>query len=254
MSYTVKQLAGLSGVSVRTLHHYDETGLLKPTARTDAGYRLYGEKELLRLQQILFYRALGMPLREIQKLLDAPDFDTMQALAQHRKALASRKKELAAMLTTVDKTIAKLKGDIMMSDKELYDGFPKDARKYRGEAVEKYGEKTIRRSEDALRKLSKAELQKLQDESTQVLENLAAHMHLATDCGEVQTLIARHYELIRMFWGTSGLADNQACAYAGLGQLFVDDERFMSKDGKPRSEFALFLRDAMKRFSDSTLR
>ncbi len=176
MSCTVKQLAELSGVSVRALHHYDETGLLKPTARTNAGYRLYGEKELLRLQQILFYRALGISLREIQTLLSAPDFDTMQALTQHRKTLASRKKELAAMVTTVDKTIAKLKGDIVMSDKELYDGFPEGARKYRAEAAEKYGEETIRRSEDALRKLSKAEMQSLQDESTRVLEDLATRM------------------------------------------------------------------------------
>lgn len=254
MPYTVKELAELSGVSVRALHHYDETGLLKPTARTEAGYRLYGEKELLRLQQILFYRALGLSLREIQTLLDAPDFDTLQALAQHRKALASKKKELAAMLTTVDKTIAKLKGDIMMSDQELYDGFPEDARKYRAEAAEKYGEETIRQSENALRKLSKAQLQALQEESARVLEDLAASAHLQPDSQEVQKLIARHYELIRQFWGTSGLADNQACAYAGLGQLFVDDERFMSVDGKPRPEFAAFMRDAMKHFSETILR
>src|SRR5690606_12824607 len=138
MNYTVKQLADLSGVSVRTLHHYDEAGLLKPGSRTAAGYRLYGEAELLRLQQILFYRMLELPLREIQGLLDAPEFDTLEALTQHRETLLLRKREMETMLATVDKTIRKLKGEIMMSDEELYAGFPEDARKYRAEAVEKY--------------------------------------------------------------------------------------------------------------------
>src|SRR4051794_9727174 len=116
MTYTVKQLAGLSGVSIRTLHHYDDTGLLKPDARSQAGYRLYGETELLRLQQILFFRMLGLPLREIHKLLDAPDFDTLEALTQHRAALVQRGQELETMLATVDKTIKKLKGEIMLTD------------------------------------------------------------------------------------------------------------------------------------------
>src|SRR5690606_23455838 len=131
------------------------------------------------------------------------------------------------MLATVDKTIRRLRGEIMLSDKELYEGFPEEAKKYRAEAMAKYGEETIRRSEDALRKLSKAQLQALHDESTQLLEELAAHADRDPASEAVQRLIERHYALIRQFWGTSGCADIQAETYAGLGQLFVDDERFM---------------------------
>ncbi len=147
----------------------------------------------------------------------------LNALVQHRAALSSRKQLLAMMITTVDKTIAKIKGEIMLSDNELYDSFPADAKKYRKEALEKYGEKTVRRSEDTLRKLSK----------------------------EMQDLIARHYELIRIFWGTSGNEDSQTSAYAGLRQLYVDDKGFMSKDDKPRPHVAVILRDAMKPFSEN---
>lgn len=249
MNYTVKQLADLSGVSVRTLHHYDETGLLKPGARSPAGYRLYGEAELLRLQQILFYRMLQLPLREIRALLDAPDFDTLQALTQHRDTLWLRRQEMDLMLATVDKTIRRLRGEIMLSDKELYEGFPEEAKRHRAEAMERYGEDTVRRSEDALRKLGKAQLQALQDESTQVLGELATHSHSDPASAAVQSLIERHYALIRQFWGTSDCADNQAEAYAGLGRLFVEDERFMSKDGEPRPQFAAFMRDAMRHYA-----
>ena len=98
MPCTVRQLARMSGVSVRTLHHYDQTGLLRPAARSDAGYRLYGEPELLRLQQILFYRALGVPLKDIAALLQASDLDTLEALGAHRRALLERQKSLSALL------------------------------------------------------------------------------------------------------------------------------------------------------------
>ena len=90
-NYSVKKLSQLAGVSVRTLHLYDKMGLLKPSVRTEARYRLYGEKELLRLQQILFYRELDIPLKDIQTILDDPEFDLLKALEAHKKALLARK-------------------------------------------------------------------------------------------------------------------------------------------------------------------
>ncbi|MBS1271813.1 MAG: HTH-type transcriptional activator mta [Candidatus Marinimicrobia bacterium] len=122
--YTVKELAKLAGISVRTLHHYDEINLLKPAERTHKRYRLYGEDELLRLQQILFYRELDFPLEEIKAILDAPDFDTVEALKEHKSALISRKKRLEKLLTTIDKTIAKMEKGSKMIYEELYDGIP----------------------------------------------------------------------------------------------------------------------------------
>ncbi|WP_343702573.1 MerR family transcriptional regulator [Chitinophaga sp.] len=98
-NYSVKKLARLAGVSVRTLHLYDKMGLLEPSVRTQARYRLYGEKELLRLQQILFYRELDFPLKEIRDILDDPTFDLAQALEGHKKALQARQERIARQAT-----------------------------------------------------------------------------------------------------------------------------------------------------------
>ena len=118
MEYTVKQLAALSGVTPRTLRWYDLEGLLKPLRRTDAGYRLYGPQEVDRLQQILFYRALDLPLAEIRTLLGRPDFDRQAALQSHLSALEARRAQLDALILTVKKT---LKGASMMSDLEKFE-------------------------------------------------------------------------------------------------------------------------------------
>src|SRR5580704_4516137 len=103
--YSVRQLAGLAGVSVRTLHVYDEMGLLKPSVRTDAGYRQYGEAELLRLQQILFYKELDLSLKQIAEILDDPGFDLVEALVGHRIALSARRDRLTTLLNTIEATI-----------------------------------------------------------------------------------------------------------------------------------------------------
>jgi DNA-binding transcriptional MerR regulator len=249
MPYTVRQLARLSGVSVRALHHYDETGLLRPASRSAAGYRLYGDKELLRLQQILFYRALNLPLHEIGKVLQASEFDTLNALLAHRTVLLARQKELSALLTTVDNTVARLQGDLNMPDMELYAGFPKEVMNLREEAIEKYGADTVLQSERSMSALSSRQLQSLLDELQAATEALASSSTFEPDSEQVQGLVDRHYAIIRRLWGTSQSTDKQAQAYAGLGQLYVDDERFLRQNGKPRPSFARFLRDAMGIYS-----
>ena len=98
----------LAGISVRTLHHYDHIGLLTPSARSAAGYRLYGTEDLLRLQQILLYRELDLPLEEIRRILDDPGFDPVEALAQHRRTMELHAERLARLLHTIDRTIARL--------------------------------------------------------------------------------------------------------------------------------------------------
>src|SRR5512135_267261 len=126
-TYTVQQLARMAGVSVRTLHHYDHIGLLKPSARTAAGYRLYGEADLLRLQQILFFRELDFPLADIQAILDDPGFDQVKALRDHRQLLQHEADRLGRLLKTIEQTISRLTEDNMtmtpMTDEELYEGF-----------------------------------------------------------------------------------------------------------------------------------
>ena len=124
--YTVSEVARLSGVSVRTLHHYDELGLLKPAVVAANGYRHYGQDELLRLQQILFHRDIGLPLAEIAQLLDAPGFDRAASLRHHRRRLAAQSRRCRQLIRTIDETLAALEGAMTMNEQRMYRGFDLD--------------------------------------------------------------------------------------------------------------------------------
>jgi len=123
MAYTVKQVAAMSGVSVRTLHFYDETGLLKPAYHRANGYRFYGEPQILTLQQILFYRELGFELKEIKRILERADFENVAALESHRQVLEKNLTRTHRLLETIDKTIQHLKGTKKMKSEEMFAGF-----------------------------------------------------------------------------------------------------------------------------------
>src|SRR5438270_8995919 len=123
MAYTVKQVAAMSGVSVRTLHFYDETGLLKPAYHGANGYRFYEEPQLLMLQQILFYRELGFGLNQIKQILGRADFEKIAALESHRSVLEQEFARTRALIDTIDKTIEHLKGNKRMTSEEMFVGF-----------------------------------------------------------------------------------------------------------------------------------
>jgi len=123
MAYTVKQVAAISGVSIRTLHFYDETGLLKPAHYGANGYRFYEEPQLLVLQQILFYRELGFELKQIQRILDRADFEKVVALQSHREVLQKNVARTRSLIQTIDKTIQHLKGTKQMTTEEMFVGF-----------------------------------------------------------------------------------------------------------------------------------
>src|ERR1700724_1309914 len=136
MAYTVKQVAKMSGVSVRTLHFYDETGLLKPAYHRANGYRFYEEPQLLTLQQILFYRELGFELKQIERILGRADFEKVAALQSHRKVLQKNLARTRTLIETIDKTINHLKGKKKMKRKEMFRGFSVAAGKDRfGEQI-----------------------------------------------------------------------------------------------------------------------
>lgn len=248
----MKQLSKMAGVSVRTLHHYDELGLLTPRERTDAGYRLYGQKELIRLQQILFYKELDFPLRDIHELLDDPTFDYLMALQGHRRAILERKNRLDTLLTTIDKTILTLKGEqIMRTNEELYTGFTKEqAESIRQEAIEKYGKDTVETSENNLRKLSKEQLEGLKKEGENIAASIAALMHLAPDDDEVQEQIERHYKHIVQMWGGAVAKENIPQAYKGIATLYVEDNRFYAGNAEG---FNRFLSGAITYYVDTRL-
>lgn len=253
-TYSVKQLAKLSGVSVRTLHHYDQLDLLRPSIRTESRYRYYGERELIRLQQILFYKELDFSLQDIQRLLSDPEWELVQTLESHRQALEARQARIVTLLQTIDKTILKLKAKIPMEDHELYQGLaPEAAAAYRREAIEQYGEEAVVHSENALKKRGKEDFKQLLAEHEQLRDQLRQMMQLAPSAAAVQQLIQKHYLIIRQLWGTEHAKDPQAEAYKGLGQLYLSDERFTAQNGQADPSFALFLSKAMAYFVDHAL-
>ncbi len=131
MAYTVKQLAVMSGVSVRTLHFYDEMALLKPAYIKANGYRIYEEPQLLMLQQILFYRELGFELKRINEILSQRKFKKIAALKSHRQVLEENVTRTRTLIETIDKTLSHLKGVKKMKSEELFTGFSVGAGKDR---------------------------------------------------------------------------------------------------------------------------
>src|SRR5690606_28416220 len=148
-------------------------GLLKPSIRTAVGYRLYGEGELLRLQQILFYKELDFGLKEIAALINRPDFNLIDALEGQKKLLKARRKRIDRLLATLDKTILHKKGEIKMNYEELYDGLPKEqAAAWRKEALEKWPDQ-VKQSEKVLIGMSKEEFEVLKSGFKENFETLA---------------------------------------------------------------------------------
>ena len=139
--YRVGEVAKLSGVSIRTLHHYDQLGLLKPADVGPNGYRYYGKDELLRLQQILFHRELGLGLEQIRRILDAPGFDRAAALSAHRETLVAQARRYRRLVRTIDETLAALNGDKTMDEKAMYRGFDPEAEaRHQAWVIDRYGE------------------------------------------------------------------------------------------------------------------
>ena len=255
VNYSVKQIARLAGVSVRTLHLYDQIGLLKPAVRTLAGYRQYGQEELLKLQQILFYRELDMPLKEIAAILSDPHFDLIRALAGHKTALLARRNRLNILLKTIDKTIINLKNKTMNNLEELYEGMPKEqAEAWRKETMDKWGEDIVLRSENAFLEMDKLDLDRLKADQKDIAHQLQLLRDQKPESDVVQEQIARHYANIRSFWGVSDPTDLRAETYKGLAELYVADERYTATNGKTDPEFAAFMRSGMLYFADNKLK
>ncbi|RPD42577.1 MerR family transcriptional regulator [Chitinophaga barathri] len=246
--YAVKKLAEMAGVSVRTLHHYDRIGLLQPSVRTEVGYRLYGEKELLRLQQILFYKEMDFELKTIAELLDDPDFDMVKALLDHKKNLLQKKERIRTLLETLDKTIDHLKNKHTMNHEDLYKGLPKEqAQAWRKEAQERWPDQ-VKHSEEQLLKMSPEEFETLKANFSANGQQLVSMADKDPHSPEVQRLIADHYHFILQFWGKPG---SPIEAYKGLGDLYASDERYTAANGTPNPAFGQFMQKAMHYFADN---
>ncbi|TCN26666.1 MerR family transcriptional regulator [Mesobacillus foraminis] len=246
MEYTVQKLATLAGVSSRTLRYYDEIGILKPARINSSGYRIYGQDEVDRLQQILFYRELGLDLDSIKKMVTAPYFDGAQALKEHREKLLEKRQQLDALIANVEKTIATKEGRITMSDQEKFEGFKKklvedNEHKYGEEIRQKYGDDQVDQSNAKMMNMSQEDYEKVTKLANQVNETLAEAFKTGDPAGELaQKAADLHKQWLTFYW-----KEYSKEAHAGLGQMYVDDERFTAYYDKEQPGTAEFLRDAI---------
>lgn len=214
MEFTVKQLSRLAGVSVRTLHYYDEISILKPSSLGSNGYRYYDERSLIRLQQILFYRELDFRLDDIRRIMENPEFDIQSALNGHKLALKERIHHLEGLIKTVDETILHLKGKKEMTKEQLFKAFSEEEQeKYALEAENLYEPKIVKASNRLWKSYSPEKKTQILEEGGQVYKDVLAAMHLGADSPQVQACIDRWRTHMNYFWTPSlqqliGLAEN----------------------------------------------
>jgi len=244
--YSVKQLSHLAGVSIRTLHHYDEIGLLNPAKRSEKGYRFYEREELFKLQQIMFYKTLGYSLGEIKSILHDENFDLITALQSHREVLRKRQAHLDKLMVTIDKTISELKNkEGMITDKEMYEGFdPREVEAIKTETADRWPDEAVE-TENRIKSMSKAAWKETKQEAEEINLWLSNLMHKPVTDLEVQKVIKLHFQHLHRFYDVSEER------YRGLADMYVQDDRFKAHYDKVKLGLAEFLSQGMKQFCDN---
>jgi len=231
----VKEVAELVGISVRTLHHYDHIGLLKPETTTDSGYRIYSDDNLETLQQILFFRELDFPLKKIKEIIYSSLFNREEALEMHRRMLLKKRSQLDKMIQTIDKTMQHTKGEINMSNEDKFLGFDFNYNPYEQEARERWGDKAVDESNAKMKGNKKV----FQEEFNAIYRDLAAIRHEESDSYVAQKGIKVWYDFLNR------MGNYSMDAFEGLGQMYVADERFTKNIDHFGEGLAVFMRDAM---------
>jgi DNA-binding transcriptional MerR regulator len=237
--YTVKEIAKLAGVSPRTLHYYDQIGLLEPTSHGENGYRYYGRDALLKLQQILFFKELDFSLEEINAIVSSPDFDVLYALQVHKTSLQQRKKRLDGLIQTIDRTILHLKGNLDMQQKELFEGFNEEKQKqYAEEIRQRYGERAFENSID-WNSYTPEQKTTIKAEGEAIYRDLAANMSKGFDNPAVQAIIGRWHQHLRYFY------EPTIERLLGLAELYNEHPDFIATFQKIHPGLQEFLKQAI---------
>lgn len=248
MDYTVHQLAALSGVSARTLRYYDEIGLLSPRRMPENAYRIYGPDLVDRLQQILFYRELGLPLEQIAKVLEAKAYDRLDALERQLASLTERRKRIDTLLNNVQRTIRTVKGEIVMTDSEKFEGFKKsllaeNEQRYGQEIRGKYGDEAVDASAAKVAGMS-AEQWQTQEQLSQEIAALLKQGVAAGDpaCAQAQEACDKHRQWLETFWKTGTYSK---AAHRSMGEMYAADPRFRAYYEAIAPGCTEFLREAL---------
>lgn len=248
MEYTIQKLARMAAISTRTLRYYDDIGLLAPARMNSSGYRIYGQKEVDLLQQIMFYRELGMELSVIKEVMSSREFNKLSALREHLGKLLNRQARISLLIENVNQTIEKEEGKRTMSDNEKFKGFKEamiqeNEAKYGKEIREKYGEKTIDENNARMMNLTKEQYDTMQAMAAQISELLENAVKNGDDpVGAAGKEAAElHKQWLTYAWSTYSKE-----AHLGLTQMYVEDERFKAYYDKNVDGCAEFLKAAVE--------
>lgn len=251
MAYTVNKLAKLSGVSVRTLHFYDEIGLLKPAYYGDNHYRYYEEAQLLILQQILFFRELGFQLSDIQGIISSPDFDKVKALESHKKVLEKNLTQTKKLIETVNKTIAHLRGNEIMKLEEVFHGFNAEKQKMYENFLNESGvdQKLMEESKNKTKNWTKEQWFEYKCDGDKIHADLveAIRQQLSPSSAEVQKIIRTHYQLVSKIW----IPTRES--YIGLSELYRSHPDFVKFFDDIHPKLLKFMMEAMKTYAKKEL-
>ena len=248
MAWSIAEVARASGVTSRTLRHYHSIGLLVPARTASNGRRYYEQEQLLRLQQILLLRDLGLSLDVVAEVIEhRSSHDTIEVLARHKEWLLREQLRLGQLVRTVDSTIENLRKGGEMSPEKVFEGFEHNP--YEAEARERWGDEAVDASYQRMRGWTEADAEKARTGYTRVHEGLAALKAKGVDVTElsVQELIQLHYEVTCLFWTPTREA------YRNLGQMYVGDERFRQNIGNGDDAVVEYLRDAMAVYAENRL-
>jgi len=245
MAYTIKQIADLAGVTTRTLRFYDQVGLLSPVSTAENGYRLYDRSSLFRLQQILFFRELDVPINDICLIMARPDFNLLGALEKHRDALNRRARRLTGLLNTIDNTIAKIKGEKEMKDEALFTGF--DETKYEEEARQRWGNTpAYQESQRKWAGYSKEMKEAIKVEGGEItLRMVGKDADLSPHDPGVQAAVGEYHAYINKYFYTCDVE-----FLRNLADMWVEDARFAINYERIREGGAEFVRQAVHIFCD----
>lgn len=245
MALKVSEVARLAGVSIRTLHHYDEIGLVRPSDRTEAGYRLYSPEDLERLQQVLFFKELDFPLEEIQRLVADPDFDVGAALRMQRQLLAQRATRIKALIAAVDAAIESRNKGAAMSNEERFEVFGNfDPSKYEDEVKQQWGNsEAYRASAKRTKRYTKNDWVKIKKEAEAIFQELADVFKRGrpASAAEAMAVAERHRKHIERWFYPCPRPMHRA-----LGELYVNDSRFGAGFEHRARGLAAYARDAWR--------
>ncbi|AUZ28151.1 MerR family transcriptional regulator [Bacillus subtilis] len=250
MKYQVKQVSEMAGVSIRTLHHYDDIQLLKPSAITDAGYRLYSDADLERLQQILFFKEIGFRLDEVKEMLDHPNFDRKAALQSQKDMLMKKKQRMEEMIQTIDRTLQSIEGGELMNKRDLFAGLSmKDIEEhqkaYADEVRKLYGREIAEETEKRASVYSSDDWRAIMTEFDSIYRRIAARIEHGPGDVEVQAAVGAFRDHICQYH-----YDCTLDIFRGLGEVYITDERFTDSINQYGEGLAAFLREAIIIYCD----